>query len=147
MTYFFPLQSIKKCYRTTNLGLKEGEEPDCTEAAESLFLDEDGRLLPSNEAMFANQVVWDGDTRGSASFVTKQKEIIGTAAKNKGKQALDVADCIKNVSNSLHKLLRIKKKHSGVQLLDSSRIRSDLSSYLSDHSREKILLLKLRQNN
>ena len=57
MTYFFPLQSIKKCYRTTNLGLKEGEEPDCTEAAESLFLDEDGRLLPSNEAMFANQVV------------------------------------------------------------------------------------------
>ena len=41
------------------------------EVTEELLIDEDSRLLPSNEAMFYDQVTSDGDTHKPTTFIAK----------------------------------------------------------------------------
>jgi hypothetical protein len=41
----------------------------------------DGKdILPDDEAIFANQFITDGDTRGAKKFIARQVELIGNAA-------------------------------------------------------------------
>ena len=111
------------------------EELTCVEAAGFLLNDEDGDLLPDPEAIFGEEVITDGDTRGCMKFKAKQTEIISEAANNKGKYIPGIVHFVKCISNGFYKQTNENKECSGVGLLDLQRIRyilSDISRDLRD---------------
>ena len=100
--------------------------------------------------MFADKFVPGRGTLGSIAFIAKQKEMIGVAAKDKAEQTPDVGHCVKTFSNVFDKRRNRKKEHSGVTLLDLTRIRlivPDLSRNFSDHSKEKTNAVKTTTEN
>ena len=128
------------CYKNTSVGPAVAEEIACVEAADRLLNDENGKPLPSDEAIFAEVVVSDGDTRGSLKFIETQKKNLGEPAGVNSTHVPDIGHFIKCISNGFYKLRTTNKEVSGVGLLEPNRIRSmsaDVSRHLREYKLEK----------
>ena len=68
------------CYRNTSIGPAYDEKFTCVEAADRLLVDANGNYLPDDNAIFADRLVTDGDTRESLKFIAKQNELIGSVS-------------------------------------------------------------------
>lgn len=125
-----------KCYKNTNLGPAVAEEYACEEAAEYLLCGPTGEgILPDDEAIFVDEFISDGDTRGAKKFIAKQVEIIGDKANGIAQYFPDFGHFIKCISNALFSLRGKDSTYSGVDLLESSRIKA-LSADVSRHIRQ-----------
>jgi hypothetical protein len=96
------------CYRNSKHGPAVAKEYAMERAGE-IFLDTDD----DDEAIFGDEIVCDGDTRGPMRFIAKQIEIIGKAAAKLATIIPDLGHFLKNTSNGMY-----SKKHLlGVRLL------------------------------
>ena len=77
MIQFVSINHPGTCYRNTSIGPAYAEEFACVEAADRLLVDTSGNYLPDDQAIFAERLVTDGNTRGSLKFIAKQNELIG----------------------------------------------------------------------
>jgi hypothetical protein len=124
------------CYRNTVRGPATAEEYACFDAGSLLLKCEDSDdFLPDNEAVFADEIISDGDTRGSKKFIAAQVDAIGDVAANIAIQLPDIGHFIKTVSNALYELAEHDTILKGAYLLEASRIRA-MSSDLAGHIRE-----------
>ena len=103
--------------------------------AKYLLIDPDtGKFRPDDEAILANFVIADGDTRGPNRFMETQAELVPTFA-GKAEYLPDIGHFIKCISNSFYKLATKHTELRGKNLLEAPRIRcicSDISQYLRD---------------
>jgi hypothetical protein len=128
-----------RCYR--NSKHSPGQAEECAfEKVGDVLLD-----LPDDEAIFADVVVTDGDTRGSHKFILMQRNIMGEIVDGIGEQLPDFGHFIKCISNALYKLA---EKNSTLQrkgLLERPRIRTlseDVARHIHSYHDELVLLDK-----
>jgi hypothetical protein len=101
-------------------------------AAKSLLVGDNEEILPDDEAIFADNVVTDGDTQVANKFIHVQVSIIGPTSIpcviNLADQLPDVCHFIKTVSNALYDLKKVDSSYFGAGLLDAARIRAILAN-------------------
>jgi hypothetical protein len=90
--------------------------------------------LPDNEAIFADEVVTDGDTRGLSRLIRKQVEICGGIATGIAVQLPDFSHFLNTVSNATYDLAELDKSMKGKDMLDAPHIRA-IVGYLARHLR------------
>jgi hypothetical protein len=116
-----------KCYCNSRHGPAEAEEVALGRVGKALL------NLPDDEAIFANDIISDGDTRGPLKFITAQLEVIGPAASGIVGQKPDLNHKVKTVSNGLYDLANKNLELRGANLLEAPRIRvicGDLTRHL-----------------
>ena len=59
------------CYKNTISGPSIAEDLACVEVAEIILNNEYGNSLPDSEAIFGEEIIIDGDTRGCMKFIAK----------------------------------------------------------------------------
>jgi len=130
-----------KCYQNTNQTPAVAEEFACIQAAKFLLLGEDGTdILPDDEAIFADEFISDGDTRGAKKLIARQADLIGDVAHGVAEPFPDFGHFIKCISNAFFKVRETESTYRGVGLLESTRIKAislDVSRLL--HSLHKRL--------
>ena len=99
------------------------EEIACGEAAYQLLFNKDGSMKSTEEAIFADAICSDGDTRGSFKFIDRQVELLGECVKNIAEHIPDIGHLIKCISNGFY-TFKEKKIYGGVNMLDVLRIKS-----------------------
>lgn len=129
----------KECSRNSKHGPAGAEEWAVGSLAEFLLLDPDTKqFLPDDEAILANIIVADGDTKGPNKFIRKQSEIVPTY-QGKAQYLPDIGHFIKCISNSFYALSKKYAELKGVSLLEPSRIRcicGDISKYLREYGED-----------
>jgi hypothetical protein len=121
----FSTKHSGKCYKNKNHNPASAEEWACKQAGNFLLRCVDGKdILPDDEAIFANQFITDGDTRGAKKFIARQVELIGNAAEGIAEHFPDFGHFIKCISGALYNLCEKDSSFKGVGLLDSSRIKA-----------------------
>ncbi|KAL7545104.1 hypothetical protein ACHAWF_008471 [Thalassiosira exigua] len=122
-----------QCNRNTKHSPAVAEEYAMEDLAEYLLIDpETGKMRPDDEAILAEYVVADGDTKGPKRFINKQAEIV-PAFDNRAMHIPDIGHFIKCISGGLHKLAQQNSYLRGVNLLEAARIKticSDVSGVL-----------------
>jgi hypothetical protein len=97
--------------------------------------------LPDDEAIFAEEVITDGDTRCPNKFIHAQAEIVGPAADGVAVRIPNVQNFIKTVSNGLYKLASEDPTLKGKDLLEPACIKmiwSDLAAHLRNYHKVSI---------
>ena len=136
------IQHDGQCYRNTGRGPTIAEELACGDAGLLLLKSEDSdEFLPDDIAIFADQIVSDGDTRGAKKFIAAQFEFIGAVVANIVEYLPDIGHFIKTVSNALYDLGEHDPNLKGSCLLEPARIRA-MSSDLAMHFRDFNVVLK-----
>jgi len=134
----FDLSHSGVCHRNTVHGPATAEEYAFEDIAVSYLLDPKTReLLPDDEAIFVDQMVTDGDSRGAKRLIQKQVDVLlehGFDATGLAKQVPDIGHFVKTVSNAFYKLANEDSTIKGAGLLEPTRIRA-LSSDVSKHLR------------
>ena len=69
MVEFTAIKHKGDCYRNTSIGKAYTEESTRVESAEKLLLDNNSKFIESDEAIFGDILVTDGDIRGSLNFI------------------------------------------------------------------------------
>ena len=102
MIQFASIYHPETCYRNTNIDPACAKEFACVKAVDRLLCDGNGNFLPDDQAIFADRLVTNGDTRGSLKFIAKQNELIGGVSDGIAKHVPDIGHFIKTVSNGLY---------------------------------------------
>jgi len=130
------------CYRNSNLHPAVAEEEQAAMAARHLLCEGETDIYAGdNLAIFGYDISTDGDTRGAARFIRIQNQIIGEAADNVADTSPDRGHVIKCNNNAMHSLAKNDKSFSGVNLLNTSRIKSinsDLAAVVQDYEEEGV---------
>ena len=92
-------------------------------------------MKSTEEAIFADAICSDGDTRGSFKFIDRQVELLGECVKNIAEHIPDIGHLIKCISNGFYTFKEKNKIYGGVNMLDVLRIKS-ISADVSRHIRE-----------
>jgi hypothetical protein len=100
-----------------------------------LKCEDSDEFLPDENVIFVDEIILDGDTRGSKKFIAAQANAIGVVAAGIAIQLPDIGHFIKTVSNALYQLAERDTILKGACLLEGSRIRA-ISSDLASHIRE-----------
>ena len=120
------------CYKNSKLSPAVAEELSCDKIGRNLLLDVDENYLL--HAIFAEQIVSDGDTRGAFKLILSQEQILGDIVKGSAKPVPDIGHFIKCISNAFYKFKTENKEYDGVGMLQPLRIKS-MSSDISRHLR------------
>ena len=127
------IQHKGHCHRNTGQGPATAEEYACSTAGLLLLKCEDSdEFLPDENVIFVDEIISDGDTRGSKKFIAAQANAIGVVAAGIAIQLPDIGHFIKTVSNALYQLAERDTILKGACLLEGSRIRA-ISSDLASH--------------
>ena len=105
----FSMEHKGVCYRNSNLNPASAEEMQAIIAARDLLLDENGKYVGDDKAIFATIINSDNDTRSPKSFMVEQNTIVGEAADNLAENYPDTNHFIKNINNKLHNLKNADK--------------------------------------
>ena len=140
------LENPGKCYKNSKLSPAVAEEITCGKIGKLFLLDDGGNLL--SDAIFAEQIVSDGDTRGAFKLILTQEMILGTVVKDLAKPVPDIGHFIKCISNAFYKFKSENKAFDGVGMLQPLRIKSissDISRHLRSYHQKKetVLILHL----
>jgi hypothetical protein len=92
------------CYRNSNLRPASAEESQSTLVAKSLLLDDTGKYLGDEIAIFGINISADNDTRAPSAFIREQNRIIGAAADGLADHSPDRGHVMKCNNNALFKL-------------------------------------------
>ena len=129
----------KKCYRTSKHGPASAEEYAVENLAQFLLIDpETGNFRPDDEAILANIIVADGDTKGPNKFIGKQAALVPSFA-GKAEYLPDIGHFIKCISNAFFGLATKNSELRGKSLLEAPRIRcicADISKHLRKFGRD-----------
>ena len=114
------------CYKNSNLQPAVAEEYQASKMGKLLLSagDDSDIYLADKISIFGMDISTDGDTRGVNNFIRIQNQIIGEKADNMADNSPDVGHTIKCNNNALFDLKKNDKTLSGVDLLNSSRIKS-----------------------
>ncbi len=122
------------CYRNSNLHPASAEETQAIIAARDLLLDENGKYVGDDKAIFATIINSDNDTKSPKSFMVEQNTIIGESADNRAEHNPDTNHFIKNINNKLHNLKNADKTFKTA--LTNHRIRCfnhDINAVIKDY--------------
>ena len=134
------------CHKNTSVSPAIAEEIACGEAAYQLLYNEDGSMKSTEEAIFADAICSDGDTRGSFKFIDRQVELLGECVKNIAEHIPDIGHLVKCISNGFYTFKDKNKIYGGVNMLDVLRIKSisaDVSRHIRDYNKSKIILVQM----
>jgi sRNA-binding protein len=121
----FDLRHEGRCYRNSVHGPATAEEYACIDAANLLLIDPDtNELLGDDLAIFGDEIVTDGDTRGATKFIDAQAHLIGEPAYGLAARVPDIGHFVKTVSNALYNIRREDSTLRGKGLLDPPRIKA-----------------------
>ena len=126
------------CYRNSNLHPASAEESQSTLVAKSLLLDDTGKYLGDEIAIFGINISADNDTRAPSAFIREQNRIIGAAADGLADHSPDRGHVMKCNNNALFKLRKEDATLRGVHALTPKRIammNSDISATIDDYSK------------
>ena len=130
------------CYKNSNLQPAVAEEYQASKMGKLLLSagDDSDIYLADKISIFGMDISTDGDTRGVNNFIRIQNQIIGEKADNMADNSPDVGHTIKCSNNALFDLKKNDKTLSGVDLLNSSRIKSINSDtrHILEHYMEEI---------
>jgi len=129
----------KPCFKNSKHGPASAEEWAVKSLAEFLLIDPDtGKFRPDDEAILADFVIADGDTKGPNKFIKKQADLV-PSFEGKAEYLPDIGHFIKCISNSFYKLATSSPELKGKSLLEAPRIRcmcGDISKYLREYGAE-----------
>ena len=115
------------------------EEHAMEKIAKCLLIDPvTGKLRPDDEAILVEQVIADGDTKGSKRMIKAQAEIVPSFA-GRAEYFPDIGHFVKCISGGFHQLAGTNAELRGVSLLESARIKTmtaDISRILRQYGKQ-----------
>jgi hypothetical protein len=124
-----PIEHEGKCHQNSKHSPAVAEEFACEHAGHFLLCGGTDGVLPDDEAIFLDEIVSDGDTKGPERIITIQNRIIGKAANG----ISDIGHFIKCISNGLSSLKEHDHTLGGTGLLEPCRICVIISSDIRKH--------------
>ena len=103
------LEHKGKCAKNSKKSPAIAEEFACERVGKNLLLDKNNKFISENEAIFACEVVSDGDTRGTFRLILEQERILGKSVKGIAKPVPDIEHFIKCISNAFYKFKGLDK--------------------------------------
>ena len=134
------LQHKGRCYKNSKLGPAVAEEFASERVGRQLLLNKKNKYLSEDEAIFASEVVSDGDTRGSYKLILTQETILGTSVVDVAKVIPDIGHFIKCISNAFYTFKSKNTVFGGIGMLEPLRIKSmtsDISNHLRAYNKKK----------
>ena len=135
---FVEITHAGKYYKNSNHGPAVAEEFACEDAGRLLLFDSESNFRGEDEAIFANPVVSDGDTKGANRLLDRQVDLLGLTKDERGRCVPDLGHLIKCISNGFFKLKSTNTEFSGKKLLHPLRIKcmsSDISRFLRSYKK------------
>jgi hypothetical protein len=114
----------QKCFRNTTHTPATAEEDACQSAGLDLLKGADGKFRDDDEAIFCDQVISDGDTKGRNKIMDVQCGLIGEVAIGLAEGFPSIEHLIKCVSNAYYTLSQKDRTLRGVGLLVPARIKA-----------------------
>jgi hypothetical protein len=124
------------CFRNSKHGPAIAEEHQAARMGIRLLLDQDGKYVGNDRAIFVKEIHADNDTRSPAAMIKEQNKIIGPTSNSKASYSPDFGHIIKNCNNEMYKLKATDRSYEGVRLLSNTRItsiHSDIRSAIKDY--------------
>jgi hypothetical protein len=112
------------CYRNTTHTPATAEEAASESAGIDLLQNADGSYRDDSEAIFCDEIVSDGDTKGRNKIINGQVDIIGAAAEGKAEGFPSIEHLMKCISNGFYTLADKNSTLKGAGLLQPARIKS-----------------------
>ena len=143
------LEHKGKCAKNSKKSPAIAEEFACERVGKNLLLDKNNKFISENEAIFACEVVSDGDTRGTFRLILEQERILGKSVKGIAKPVPDIGHFIKCISNEFYKFKGLHKVYARTGMLEPLRIKSmtsDISKHLRKYNskkKERTLILNI----
>jgi myosin-crossreactive antigen len=121
----FDLRNKGQCYCNTVHGTAAAEENACINAANLLLRNPDTEELVGDDlAIFGNEIITDGDTRGAKQFIDAQAHLVGKPAYGLAARVPDIGHFVKTISNALYTVWRDDSTLCGKGLLDPPSIKA-----------------------